>query len=323
MAINNTLVVGTIGYGVFRSENDGKDWDRSNFTTGLPFGTRVYYLVSHPSTPEVVFAGTDYGLARSDDAGRRWQLLDNPLQQYSVWALAIDPEEPEVMFAGTSQGCLFRSPDGGKSWEQRPVEVAKECMNVGVPRTTAVAIDPANRDHIWMSIEVDGFRRSLDRGETWTTVEVRNPDGHDVKVSAGAPHTVLLMSNADLYTSSDDGATWKETHAREAFPYTFCRNLTVQPGHPQVIFLGHGQGVPGDTGCLLRSRDSGHTWEPIYLTPEPNSSMWTVAVHAADPDLMYANSLFGYVYRSDNGGDSWEKLRRELSEIRSLLWIPS
>jgi len=51
--------------------------------------------------------------------------------------------------------------------------------------------------------------------------------------------------------------------------------------------------------------------------------MWTVAVHEADPNLIYANSLFGYLYRSDDGGDSWKKLRRELSEIRSLLWIPS
>jgi phenylpropionate dioxygenase-like ring-hydroxylating dioxygenase large terminal subunit len=91
--------------------------------------------------------------------------------------------------------------------------------------------------------------------------------------------------------------------------------------------FAHGHGVlelerTGDTGCLLRSRDSGQTWEPIYLTPEPNSSMWTVAVHEADPNLMYANSLFGYLYRSDDGGESCEKLRRELSEIRSLIWIP-
>jgi hypothetical protein len=56
---------------------------------------------------------------------------------------------------------------------------------------------------------------------------------------------------------------------------------------------------------------------------EPNASMWSVAVHAADPNLMYANSLFGYLYRSDDGGDSWEKLRQEPSEIRGLIWVPS
>ena len=70
MSVDNTLVVGTIGYGVFWTKNDGLDWDRSNFVSGLPFGTRVYYLASHPHKPEIIFAGTDFGLARSEDAGK-------------------------------------------------------------------------------------------------------------------------------------------------------------------------------------------------------------------------------------------------------------
>ena len=323
MAVDNTLVVGTIGYGVFWTNNEGKDWDRSNFVSGLPFGTRVYYLVSHPHKPEVIFAGTDFGLARSEDGGKRWQIGENALADYSVWSLAIDPDEPEVMFAGTSQGYMFRSMNGGESWEQRPVEVAEECVNVGIPRTTTIAIDPADTNNIWMGIEVDGMRRSRDRGETWSRVDVRNPDGHDIKISNGEPHTVLIMTNSDLYASTDDGATWKATSARESFPYTFCRNMAVQPGHPQNVFLSHGDGAPGSTGMLLRSRDSGDSWETVTLDPEPNSSMWTVAVHEADPNLMYANSVFGYIYRSNDGGDSWSKMSRELSEVRSMIWIPS
>jgi photosystem II stability/assembly factor-like uncharacterized protein len=51
--------------------------------------------------------------------------------------------------------------------------------------------------------------------------------------------------------------------------------------------------------------------------------MWSIAVHEADPNLMYANSVFGYIYRSDDGGENWEKLSRELSEIRTLLWVPN
>ena len=323
MAVSNTLVVGTIGYGVFRSENDGKDWERSNFTSGLPFGTRVYYLVSHPHKPEIIFAGTDFGLARSDDGGKRWQIGEDALKNFSVWALTIDQDEPEVMFAGTSQGFLFRSMDGGKHWDKCPIEVAEECVNVGVPRTTSVTIDPTNTNNIWMSIEVDGIRRSVDRGDTWTRVDVKNTDGHDIKISVGEPHTVLIMTNTDLYTSTDDGDTWKITNAKDSFPYTFCRNMAVQPGHPQNIFMGHGDGAPGTTGMLLRSRGSGDTWDTVPLTPEPNSSMWSIAVHEADPNLMYANSVFGYIYRSDDGGENWEKLSRELSEIRTLLWVPN
>ena len=322
MAVKNTVLVGTVGYGIFRSENDGKDWIRSSVADGLPFDIRVYYMASDPRNPEVVFAGTDHGLVRSDDAGQRWQVLDNSLSKYSVWSLAIDPEEPEVMFAGTCPSGIFRSTDGGKSWQQRPMETVEECA-VGMPRVTAVTIDPDNRDNVWVAIEIDGFRRSLDRGDTWTRLDVPNPDGHDIKISNGEPHTVLVLANRNLYSSTDDGATWDHTSVRDSFPYDFCRNMTIQPGHPQVVLMGHGEGSHNGTGMLLRSKDSGTTWDPIPLTPQPNSSMWTVAVHEADPNLMYANSLFGYLYRSEDGGDSWEKSWREFTEVRTLIWIPS
>ena len=61
--------MGTVGYSVFRNEDDGKPWSQSDISSGLPFGTRVCYLGSHSRTPEAIFAGTDYGLVRSDDGG--------------------------------------------------------------------------------------------------------------------------------------------------------------------------------------------------------------------------------------------------------------
>ncbi|PKB78836.1 MAG: hypothetical protein BZY88_16365 [SAR202 cluster bacterium Io17-Chloro-G9] len=322
MAVKHTVLVGTVGYGIFRGENDGQDWVKLSVNDGLSFDLRTYYMASDPLNPQIVFAGTDQGIARSEDGGVRWKILDNALSKYAVWSIAIDPDEPEVMFAGTCPSGLFRSTDGGKTWEQRPVELATECA-IGIPRVTAVTIDPNNRDHVWMAIEIDGFRRSLDRGDTWTELDVPNPDGHDIKFSTGEPRTVLVLANRNLYTSTDDGDTWDHTSVRDSFPYDFCRNMTVQPGHPQVVFMGHGQGSHAGTGMLLRSKDSGVTWDPIPLSPQPNSSMWTVAVHEADPNLMYANSLFGYLYRSEDGGDSWEKCWREFTEVRTLIWIPS
>jgi hypothetical protein len=50
--------------------------------------------------------------------------------------------------------------------------------------------------------------------------------------------------------------------------------------------------------------------------------MWNFAVHAADPNLVYANSVSGQVYRSVDGGASWLKLPREFGEIRALAWTP-
>ncbi len=73
----------------------------------------------------------------------------------------------------------------------------------------------------------------------------------------------------------------------------------------------------------MRSRDTGETWETLPLDAPPNSTMWRVTVQADDPALVFAASRFGYLYRSDDGGDSWHKLRREFSEIADVAWFPN
>jgi photosystem II stability/assembly factor-like uncharacterized protein len=74
---------------------------------------------------------------------------------------------------------------------------------------------------------------------------------------------------------------------------------------------------------ILCSSDGGQTWEPRPLPTEPNSPIWNFAAHPGEPDLVLANSLFGELYRSNNGGDSWEKLQQEFSEVRALTRLPN
>jgi hypothetical protein len=50
--------------------------------------------------------------------------------------------------------------------------------------------------------------------------------------------------------------------------------------------------------------------------------MWVVNSQPFDPQVVFAGSRYGYLYRSDDGGDSWQKLWREFSEISSITWIP-
>ena len=327
MASEMTILVGTVGQGVMRSVDTGETWRRVGIDQGIHSDAVVRAMINDPRRPEIVFAGTDKGLLRSVDAGETWQLVDSPLTSYCVWALAIDPTEPEIMFAGTgtpTSATIFRSTDSGTSWEQRPVEVAAECPAVGVPRVTGIAIDPGNRRSIWVGLEVDGVRRSKDGGDTWVAVNggIPNLDVHNVAVAAGPPKTVVVVVNNDVYTSTDDGATWKPIGIREVFPWTYPRGIMVQPGNHRVIFLTIGDTTPGRTGTVMRSKDTGRTWESLSLPVEPNTAMWVVNVQPFDPNVVLAGSRYGYLYRSDDGGDSWGKLWREFSEISAILSIP-
>jgi len=73
----------------------------------------------------------------------------------------------------------------------------------------------------------------------------------------------------------------------------------------------------------MRSRNAGASWENVGLPVQPNSAVWTVSIPASAPDTVFAASRYGYLYRSDDRGASWEKLRRELSEIAAVCWLPN
>ena len=327
MAENMTILVGTSGQGVLRSADGGDTWKRAAIDTGLHSDAVVRCLAVHPDKPNVIYAGSDKGLYVSDDVGATWKLLQNPLNGYTVWSLAIDGQDPNLMYVGTgtpTPTVFFRSQDSGATWQKTSMEAAEECPAVGTPRVTGIAIDPTDPRSIWVGIEVDGLRHTADGGDTWTTVNhgaIPNLDIHNVAVSAGPPKTVVVVVNNDVYTSIDNGATWKSIGVRETFDLGYPRGINVQPGSPNVIFLTLGDTTPGSTGCIMRSKDTGQSWERLPLPVEPNTAMWVVNTQPANPRIVFAGSRYGYLYRSDDGGDSWSKLKREFSEISSVLWV--
>src|ERR671919_1099058 len=326
MATKGTILVGTIGQGVMMSSDDGESWTRASVRQGMHSDCIVKCLLADPWRPDVVYAGSDLGLYRSDDAGARWVPLDTPMRSSMVWSMAIDPVDQNVMFACTgtpSTPAIYRSTDAGKSWEQLSVDIAPECPNVGIPRPTGIAIDPTDHRQVWVGLEVDGVRHSTDGGTTWRKVngQIPNQDVHNVLVVAGPPKAAFTVVNDDVWRSLDDGTTWTPARAREVFPWHYPRGIAVNPNDSTTVFLALGDSTPGRVGTVMRSRDAGATWESLRLPVQPNSAVWTVSVPAAAAHMVLAASRYGYLYRSDDGGDSWRKLWREFGEVSSILWV--
>jgi hypothetical protein len=67
----------------------------------------------------------------------------------------------------------------------------------------------------------------------------------------------------------------------------------------------------------------GLTWHVVEMSGRANSTIWNFAVHVADPQMIYASSVSGQVYRSLDGGTSWQRLPRDFGEIRALAWAPA
>src|SRR2546427_2601847 len=188
MAAKGTILVGTIGQGVMMSPDDGASWTRASVRHGMHSDAIVKCLLADPERPETVYAGTDLGLYRTDDAGAKWERVDTSMNGSMVWSLAIDPVDPRVMFAGAgtpSTPGIYRSTDAGKTWERLAVEIAAECPNVGTPRPTGIAVDPIDHRRVWVGLEVDGVRHSADGGDTWTRVNGQMPGAAPTTARAG------------------------------------------------------------------------------------------------------------------------------------------
>jgi photosystem II stability/assembly factor-like uncharacterized protein len=322
------IMVGTVGQSVLATD-DSESWSRVGPTNGFHSDAIVRAVVNQPDDPHVIWAGTDRGILRSDDGGRRWQRLDGPMNDAQVWRVSLHPTDRRVVFAGTgtpSPAKIFRSEDAGVTWKQLPVDIAAECASVGVPRVTDIAIDPLEPMKLWASIEVDGMRRSTDGGDTWARVNgsITNPDGHAAAVTPGPPKAVFLTVNNEIHVSRDDGATWQAVGVKQHFPYTHIRDVVFDAVDPGTAWAVIGDSTPGTTGVLMRTRDGAQSWERVDMPVEPNSAMWVVRTQPDNPRLVLAASRYGYLYRSDECGESgtWTKLRREFSEVSSIVWVP-
>jgi photosystem II stability/assembly factor-like uncharacterized protein len=324
MSTNLTLCVGTVGSGLWLSRDGGHSWRRIG--RGLSGESRIFGLAVHPEEPHTIFAGADDGLYQSHDGGQSFERLSSPMDGLDVWKIAFDPSDPDTVFAGTRPAALFRSRDGGESWQRLTADIAEECPNVGVPRVTALAVDPADPDIVWAGIEVDGVRRSLDGGETWTRIAggLDDPDIHDVAVlPANGGAAVLTSTPREIFRSTDQGESWQGLGVGRHFELRYCRGLALKADDPETIFVATGDAAVGSTGAIQRSTDGGRSWRELPLPCMPNSPVWAFATHPADPGLIFACSHYGEVFATRDAGDSWAKLPREFTEIRTLAWTPN
>lgn len=330
MSKERTLLVATDGQAVMRSHDDGKSWYRINIGQDLEFDDRVRCLLIDPADPRAVFAGAERGLFRSADCGSKWDRVDCALNDYAVWKLAASESDPRVIYAGTgspTRSILFRSRDGGMSWERTPLEMPERCAGVSRPRMLAIAVDPDDANDVMVGVEEGGYFRSRDGGDSWERIDTQWPgnpgdsDIHDIVILKGDPKVILVLTVVSLYRSTDDGRTWSHANARDSWGLRYSRVLERKPGSNSELALGIGDGTPGTKAAVLLSSDAGATWTHAELGQPANSCIWAFGTNAADPQFMLSATKFGNLYRSEDGGRTWAKEWREFNEITDITWI--
>ncbi len=323
--MNVAAYAASVGHSVWFSHDRGEHWARAHTTHGGIYNeSRCWSIATHPHRPGEPIAGTDEGLFRWNAAAARWEHVPSPMDGEHILQLAWAPHDPDTIFAGTRPAHVYRTTDGGARWTRCPLGNAATCEVINTPRVTSIQFDPLDVRTIWVTIEIDAIFRSRDNGATWERLSrgLLTDDVHNlVIVDEAGPRRILVSTEVGLHRSDDDGATFTFVPT-DATELRYFRALAARADRRGVLFLSAGDRPSGEVGTLLRSRDWGASWEPIPLDPAPNSTIWSIATNPADPALMFFCTIMGQLWRSDDGGERWQKLRRELGELRMLAWEP-
>jgi photosystem II stability/assembly factor-like uncharacterized protein len=318
------LYIATNGLGLWYSDDLGETLIRMGSRAGMYSGYQIWALANDPSDTNSLLVGSNGGLFRLDRQKKQLTHLPSPMdERFKITSIAFAPQNPDIIIAGTQYAALYRSEDHGRSWRQLDVEVPEICSNQAQSRFTQILLDPVDARLGWAGVELDTVWRTTDGGKTWhrTSKGLTSQDIHGLAVTNNGGRRVYATTDHGLHVSANDGESWELLKFDSPSDYT--RAIVPRADGAGVLFLTNGDGPPGSWGRLLRSRDNGRHWERVALPGEIDSSMWSVAVHPADPKLLFASTSLGQIYRSTDGGENWMALKRRLGEIRHVMWLPS
>ena len=343
-----TILVGTVGTGLFRSEDGGESfaWMADGVSCNDvvvrgfavdPFDPRHVLMATAVFDSGTSALGTPFGLHQSFNGGKSWAPVES-FKGLECWRIVFDRNRPGRYYIGTRPAGLYRTEDSGTSFEKLPAPFQSTCRGVGLPRITSIVLHPKDPDFIFVSVEIGGFFRSLDGGLTWREVlsnldlpvpngGVFGPggrtDGHHSVLSMGDPELLIASTPDGSYVSKDLGETWSDFPVLQVFDRQYHHDLMLKADDPNGLYYGVGEHTAGVHGALLRSRDRGRTWKSAEF-PEPcNSPIWCFAQHPSNPSRILACTHYGMLFRTEDDGESWTKTPREFTEIRAVAWLPN
>lgn len=261
--------------------------------TSGPEGGRATAFFEHKGN---LFVGTSWGgIFRSTDDGQSWDYVGLAFVS-EVTGIVESPAG--TLIAGTYGDGIYRSTDGGTTWSV--VEETTQ-RSSGPLITATIAVD----SHGWiLSGSRVGLFRSKDDGLSWEFVQYENVHSESIQTIASAPSGQLfLLAYHTLYRFDEDRDVWVDTGGNAG---GFTQALAVLDS--TTIFAG-GRDLETDTRGLLRTTDSGQTWEMMALEEFINF------IDIDEAGRTFAGTDNG-VYRSLDQGETWEQL--ELPQVTMI-----
>jgi hypothetical protein len=366
-----TLLVGTRKGAFFlKSDRSRRRWALA----GPHFlGHIVYHVMLDPRDGRTLLCAARAGhlgptVFRSADWGRSWKEAERPpafpkapegqkglAVDHVFWLAPGHASEPGVWYAGVSPPGLFRSGDGGRTWEgvagfnAHPMRITwiggeQEQGPPGGATLHSINVDPRDARHLYIGISAGGTFESTDRGETWRPLNrgvaadflpVKDPEyGHDVhclRLHPLAPDRLYQQNHCGIYRLDRPGERWERVG--NAMPKQIGDigfPMVLHPRDPDVawVFPMDGGTVwprvsPGGRPAAYVTRNGGGSWKRLDQGLPARQGWFTVKRQAMcadsrDPVGIYFGTSGGEIWMGANEGSRWSCVARHLPEIYSV-----
>ncbi len=319
--------MGTTGGGVFKSLDGGHSWGP---VTDRHFGGTIGAIRVAPSNPDIVYVGGgEYpirgnvahgdGLWKTMNGGRTWELMGLADTRH-ISDVVVHPTNPDLVyaavlghvFAPTSERGIYRSRDGGKSWQRihfvnDSTGAVDLVMDPGNPNVLYAGFWQAGRKP-WILISGgagSGIFKTTDGGDSWTNI-TRNPGlpptglvgNIGLSVSGGNSNRVYAIIEHDsggVFRSDDAGATWTRTNSDRALRQRawYYMKIHADTKNPDFVYV--------NTVAFHNSTDGGMTFRPIRAPHSDSHDLWI----APDNPNRMVEANDGGANVSTDGGRTW------------------
>ncbi|MFJ6616837.1 WD40/YVTN/BNR-like repeat-containing protein [Kitasatospora sp. NPDC091335] len=290
---------------------------------------------------------------RSDDLGASWSEPVRPAIRFPeptgtsltrVWQLQpAGAEAPGVVYAGTEPAALFRSTDGGESFDlveslwnhpQRPHWGA----GYGGQGLHTILTDPRDPQRLLVAVSSGGVYRSKDGGDSWQPsntglrAEFFPEEGqypefgqcvHKIAPDPVHPDRLYLQNHGGVYRSDDWGGSWRSIV--DGLPAEFGFAVAAHPRRADTAYLfplgGADDRIPPGRRCrVFRTNDGGTSWQQL-AEGLPGEDHYGIVLRDAlrtddaDPAGIYFGNRTGDVYGSRDEGESWSLLLSHLPDV--------
>jgi photosystem II stability/assembly factor-like uncharacterized protein len=360
------VLVGTKkGAFILTSDGTRERWDVSGPHFG---GWEIYHLKGSPVDPDRLFASQSSGwfgqqVQRSDDGGKTWEPVGNefkydgvpgthqwydgtqhPWEFKRVWHFEPSLTDPETIYAGAEDAAIFRSTDGGRTWQELPGLRGHESgprwqPGAGGMGLHTIILDQVNPGRIYIAISAAGVFRSDDGGETWRPINrgLRSefmPDPtaevghcvHRIAMHPSRPNVLFMQKHWDVMRTDDAGESWQEVSGN--LPTDFGFPIDVHAHEPDTVYVvpikSDAEHYPPEGKLrVFRSRTGGNEWEALtdglpqhdcYV----NVLREALSIDSLDPCGVYFGTTGGQVYASRTAGDRWAPIVRDLPPVYSV-----